>query len=69
MKIIVNNEIQEYSGTINLTDLLVKNNIENPDMVAVQLNGEFVQIEEFSSTNLKDNDIIDFLFFMGGGLF
>jgi sulfur carrier protein len=36
-------------------------------MVSVQLNDEFVDRNNFSSTVLKENDKIDFLYFMGGG--
>jgi sulfur carrier protein len=36
-------------------------------MVAVQLNGEFVEMSSYSSTYIKSGDDIEFLFFMGGG--
>ena len=36
-------------------------------MVAVQINGEFVDIQNYASTYLKSGDDIDFLYFMGGG--
>ena len=67
MKITVNNEIQNYDESVSLTKLLAKNNVENPDMVAVQVNGEFVNKDDFASVNLAENDVVDFLFFMGGG--
>ena len=67
MKIKVNNKIQELEKEINITDLLVKNKVETPDMVSVQLNGEFVKKENFQNTIIKENDEINFLYFMGGG--
>ena len=67
MKIKVNNKIQELEKEINITDLLVKNKVETPDMVSVQLNGEFVKKENFQNTVVKENDEINFLYFMGGG--
>lgn len=67
MKIKVNNEIQELEKEINITDLLVKNKVEMPDMVSVQLNGEFVKKENFQNTVVKENDEVNFLYFMGGG--
>ncbi|MHB8279027.1 MAG: sulfur carrier protein ThiS [Candidatus Humimicrobiaceae bacterium] len=67
MKIKVNNEIQELEKEINITDLLVKNKVEMPDMVSVQLNGEFIKKENFQNTVIKENDEVNFLYFMGGG--
>lgn len=67
MKIKVNNEIQELEKGVNITDLLVKNKVEMPDMVSVQLNGEFIKKENFQNTVIKENDEVNFLYFMGGG--
>ena len=67
MKIKVNNKIQELEKEINIADLLVKNKVEMPDTVSVQLNGEFVKKENFQNTVVKENDEINFLYFMGGG--
>jgi sulfur carrier protein len=66
-KIRVNGKEQEIEGTILLFDLIKKNNVEQPEMVSVQLNGEFVIRENFESTEIKDGDEVDFLYFMGGG--
>jgi sulfur carrier protein len=41
--------------------------VEQPDMVSVQLNGEFVDRPSYASTQLKERDEVDFLYFMGGG--
>lgn len=51
--------------TIN--DLLKEKKVEMPEMVSVQLNGNFVKRENFSATHLKKNDEVEFLYFMGGG--
>ncbi|MCP4050930.1 MAG: sulfur carrier protein ThiS [bacterium] len=68
MKIKVNNKVQELTEErITISELLVKNDVEMPEMVSVQLNGEFVKKEKFEVTVLKDNDEVDFLYFMGGG--
>ncbi|MDR3341112.1 MAG: sulfur carrier protein ThiS [Candidatus Symbiothrix sp.] len=63
----VNGKSQELQKPINLAELIALNNITQPDMVSVQLNGEFVYKEDYESTGLKDGDEIDFLYFMGGG--
>ncbi len=67
MKIKVNNKVQALEDEINLTELLVKNKVEMPEMVSVQLNGEFVKKEDFKTTVIKKDDEVDFLYFMGGG--
>jgi len=68
MKIIVNGEQQSLdAGNISIEQLMQINNVKNPDMVSVQLNGRFVKRELFAETILQDNDEIDFLYYMGGG--
>lgn len=67
MKLRVNGELKEIKDSITVTDILEVEKVEAPDMVSVQLNGEFVERDKFSETVLKENDEIDFLYFMGGG--
>lgn len=67
MKIKVNGQEQELASGISLADLLKVNAVKNPDMVSVQVNGEFVDKADFATETVKDNDEIDFLYFMGGG--
>lgn len=66
-KISVNGKAQEVETPITITDLIKLNNVAQPDMVSIQLNGEFVNRDEFDSTQLADGDELDFLYFMGGG--
>lgn len=68
MTIKVNGAAQEIEAGLSVAGLLVRNKVEQPDMVSVQLNGEFVQRSRYSITPLKENDEIDFLYFMGGGV-
>ncbi len=67
MQIKVNGEIQQVSEQINLTQLLNDNQVDNPDMVSVQVNGEFIAKEDYASTILSNGVEVDFLYFMGGG--
>jgi len=55
------------TASISVLELIKLNKVLNADMVSVQLNGEFVDREEYNSTQLKANDEVDFLYFMGGG--
>ncbi len=68
MKIKVNGKDQELNKiSISVFELLSENEVQNTNMVSVQLNGNFVNREEFQTVEVKNNDEIDFLFFMGGG--
>ena len=66
-KLIVNGEAQEVQLPVTVADVIVKNNVAQPEMVSVQVNEEFVDREEFAPFQLNDGDEIDFLYFMGGG--
>ena len=68
MQITVNGETKELKEIdLNLSKLLELRMVESPEMVAVQLNGQFVEMKNYPSTYLKAGDDIEFLFFMGGG--
>ena len=67
MQIKVNGAPQEIDGGLSVATLLVQNKVDQPDMVSVQLNGEFVQRERFAATVFHEGDEVDFLYFMGGG--
>lgn len=67
MKIKVNGEQKDFSASLNISGLLKENKVEQPEMVSVQLNGEFVERENFDTTKVKEGDEVDFLYFMGGG--
>ncbi len=69
MNIKVNGESKEIKDGVSVTEMLKIENVEMPDMVSVQLNGEFVERENFPKTILKENDEIEVLYFMGGGSF
>lgn len=66
-KIKVNDEDQEIVLPLSLNELIKQNNILQPDMVSVQINGEFVARENFDNIAINDGDEVDFLYFMGGG--
>ncbi len=66
-KITVNGESQEVNLPLSLTELIKQNNVEQPDMVSVQVNDDFVDRTEWDGIQIKDGDNVDFLYFMGGG--
>ena len=68
MEITVNGEPSDFEETnVNLSRLLELHKVESPEMVAVQLNGEFIGIDSYPTTYLNPGDNVEFLFFMGGG--
>ena len=66
-KITVNGESQEVNLPLSLTELIKQNNVEQPDMVSVQVNDDFVDRTEWDDIQIKEGDSVDFLYFMGGG--
>ncbi len=68
MNIVVNGKKQTIEETeFTVAQLLELNKVEQPEMVSVQLNEEFVDSDDYAETVIKENDEIDFLYFMGGG--
>lgn len=66
-KITVNGIAQETALPLTLSELIVKNNVANPEMVSVQINDNFIEREKFDTTQINEGDEIEFLYFMGGG--
>jgi sulfur carrier protein len=68
MTIKVNGEtetLQNESTTV--AELLKLRNVKTPEMVSVQLNGDILERAGFATTAIRDNDEVEFLYFMGGG--
>ena len=66
-KITVNGEAQEVQLPLSLTELIKQNDVQQPEMVSVQLNDDFVDRNEWDALQIKEGDSVDFLYFMGGG--
>ena len=66
-KITVNGEAQEVQLPLSLTELIKKNDVQQPEMVSVQVNDDFVDRTEWDGIQIKEGDNVDFLYFMGGG--
>jgi len=65
MRLKVNGKIEEFEkGSVQ--DLLISKKIE-PRMVSVELNTKILDRSEFETSFLKEGDVIEFLYFMGGG--
>ena len=66
-KITVNGEVQEVQLPLSLTELIKQNDVQQPEMVSVQVNDDFVDRTEWDGMQIKEGDNVDFLYFMGGG--
>lgn len=66
-KIKVNGEAQEVQLPLSLLELIKQNDVQQPDMVSVQVNEDFVDRAEWDGIQIKEGDSVDFLYFMGGG--
>ena len=67
MKIIVAGNQKEYDEGITVKELIEKEGVENAEYVTVTINDEFVERDNFQATVIKENDSVEFLYFMGGG--
>ena len=52
-----------------MTVVLALEKVENPEYVTVTVNDEFVENHDLENVVIKENDNIEFLYFMGGGSF
>jgi sulfur carrier protein len=67
MKLVIAGIEKNHQEGISVAELLQAENVRTPMYVTVSVNDEFVKTEEQSTTLLRDNDVIEFLYFMGGG--
>lgn len=57
---------EEAVAGISLSDYL-KDNGYNPESIVIELNGEILNRNNYSSVVLQENDVVEILMFMGGG--
>ena len=67
MKIKINDAVTEIPDGLTIAGLLGHQKVKMPDMVSVQLNGIIVERTAFPSTQVREHDSVDFMYFMGGG--
>ena len=67
MNLVINGKETNINGGLTVNQLLAQENVQMPDMVSVELNGQILKRTKFEETVLKDNDKVEFLYFMGGG--
>lgn len=67
MKITVAGVNKEVNDSLTVAQLVVDEKVETPEYVTVTINDDFVESGAFETTTLKDGDVVEFLYFMGGG--
>ncbi|MBR2274862.1 MAG: sulfur carrier protein ThiS [Lachnospiraceae bacterium] len=67
MKLIIAGESKEVKDGVTVSELIELEQVETPEYVSVSVNEEFISREAFETTALKDGDVVEFLYFMGGG--
>ncbi len=67
MKIVINGKDSDLKDGLTVNQLLIDQDVRMPEMVSVELNGQVLKRSAFETTTLKDDDKVEFLYFMGGG--
>lgn len=66
MRVYVNGEAREFSSPLSLAQLIAELNLP-PARIAVELNRVVVRRNEWETTELRDDDRIEIVHFVGGG--
>lgn len=67
MNLIINGEDRQFDSALTIADLLERLNMK-PDRVAVEVNRELVPRERWATTQLSDDDRLEIVHFVGGGI-
>ncbi len=67
MRLNINGKQEEIDKELTIQELLSYKKVEQPLMVTVELNGNILQRNDFNMVKIKDDDVVEFLYFMGGG--
>jgi thiamine biosynthesis protein ThiS len=67
MNLIINGEDRQFDSALTIAALLDRLGMK-PDRVAVELNRELLPRERWSTTQLSDDDKLEIVHFVGGGV-
>ena len=67
MNITVGGDKKTVEDGLTVAQLVEQEKVENPDYVTVAVNDAFVDHADFATHQLADGDVVEFLYFMGGG--
>jgi thiazole synthase len=66
LRVYVNSEAREFSCPLSLADLITQLDLP-PSRIAVELNRAVVRRNDWSTTELNEDDRIEIVHFVGGG--
>ena len=69
MKVTIAGNVKDIAEGTTLAQLVIDEKVEHPEYVTVTVNDEFVENHDLENVVIKENDNIEFLYFMGGGSF
>ena len=69
MKVTIAGNVKDIAEGTTLAQLVIDEKVANPEYVTVTVNDEFVENHDLENVVIKENDNIEFLYFMGGGSF
>ncbi len=67
MKVIINGKETVLSNEASIKELLEKEYVEMQEYVTVQVNEDIIAKNDYETHIVKDGDIVEFLYYMGGG--
>lgn len=68
IKLIVSGKPEDFENELTILEFLNKKNIW-VDMVTVEVNDRIIQKQDYQKVFLKENDRVETVFYMGGGMF
>ncbi|MBQ2577790.1 MAG: sulfur carrier protein ThiS [Lachnospiraceae bacterium] len=67
MTLTVAGKKKDYAEGTTIEQLIDIEKVDNPLYVTVTVNDDFAERDSFASRALQDGDVVEFLYFMGGG--
>jgi len=67
MIITINGNNVEIEKELTVIELIKQQEVKMPEYVSVQINDEILSREDFETRMIKENDAVEFLYYMGGG--
>ena len=67
MNLVVNGKQTEINKELTVSELLVEQSVKMAEMVSVEVNGQILKRSEYDQILLKEDDKVEFIYFMGGG--
>lgn len=67
MTIKINGKDVTLEKEVTVKELLEVQKVEMAEYVTVQINDEILDRKEFETLTVKEGDVVEFLYYMGGG--